>query len=112
MLKNFLFGAMLCIAALFVFVTCNKKDKDEVDEITLYGTVLDADQGTPVHNAQIEVWKDYLSEEQQREDMNNGGTPGVVGSTVTGSDGSYEFTISNINRKLSYLIVAKKESVY
>lgn len=108
MTKKIIFGAMLCIAAISVFVACDKKDKEELEEITLFGTVLDADQGTPAQNAQIELWKEYLSEAQQREDMDNGGTAGIVGSTVTGSDGSYEFTISNINRKFTYVLIAKK----
>lgn len=109
MKKNFLVIAMLCMAVLFVFTACDKKDKEELEEVTIYGTVLFAEDGTPAQNAQIEVWKSYLSEEQQREDMSSGGTSGITGSTVTGFDGSYEFTIRNVNTKFSYVIIAKKE---
>ena len=109
MSKKFLFIAMLGIAGLSVFVACDKKDKDVVDEITIYGTVVDADSGDPIQNAQISLYKDYFSEEQQKEDMDNGGAPGAIGSAVTGSDGSYEFTISDINRKYEYVVEAKKK---
>ena len=109
MTKKIIFGAMLCIAAISVFIACDKKDKEEVvDKVTIYGTVVDANDGSPIPNVQIAVYKDYLSEEQQKEDMNNGGTPGALGSTVTGSDGSFEFAISNLDRKYSYFVFATK----
>ena len=109
MTKKIIFGAMLCIAAISVFIACDKKDKEELEEITLFGTVIDGSTGDPVQNVQIEVYRAYMSAEQQIEDMNNGGSMGAVGSTVTGSDGSYEFTVSNINRKYSYAIIANKK---
>ncbi len=109
MKKSFILVAMLGVAVLSVFTACDKKDKEVLEEVTIYGTVLFAQDGTPAQNAQIEVWKTYLSEEQQREDMNNGGTSGITGSTVTGFDGSYEFTIRNVNTKFTYFIIAKKE---
>ena len=109
MTKKIIFGAMLCIAAVSAFVACDKKDKEELEEITLFGTVIDGSTGDPLQNVQIEVYRAYMSAEQQIEDMNNGGSMGAVGSTVTGSDGSYEFAVSNINRKYSYAIIANKK---
>lgn len=108
-MKKFLFIAMLGIASLFVFLSCDKKDKEEVvDEVTLFGTVVDAANGSPVENVQIAVYKEYFTQEQQEEDMKNGGAPGALGSTVTGSDGSFEFTISNLDRQYSYIVLANK----
>ena len=109
MTKKIIFGAMLCIAAVSAFVACDKKDKEELEEITLFGTVIDGSTGDPLQNVQIEVDRAYMSAEQQIEDMNNGGSMGAVGSTVTGSDGSYEFAVSNINRKYSYALIANKK---
>lgn len=111
MKKSFILVAMLGMAVLSVFTACDKKDKEVLEEVTIYGTVLFAQDGTPAQNAQIEVWKTYLSEEQQREDMNNGGTSGIIGSTVTGFDGSYEFTIRNVNTKFTYYIIPKKNNI-
>ncbi len=105
MKKKFIFIAMLCIAAISAFVACDKKDKESVEEMTIFGTVLDAVDGTPVQNAQIELFKDYDSPEQQLADD---GTYGTVGSAVTGSDGSYEFTVYNINKKIPYVLTAYK----
>ncbi len=106
MKKKFLFIAMLFIAIVSAFVACKKNDKEEIAELTIYGTVLDAIYGTPVQNVQIELFKDYESEEQQLADD---GTFGTVGSAVTGSDGSYEFTVYNINKKIPYVLMAYKD---
>ena len=105
MRKQHLFIAMLFITAAITLVGCNKKE--EVDQVTVYGTVVDAESGLPVQNVQITVDKEYMSEEQQREDMGNG-TAGTVGSTITGSDGTYEFPINNIDRKYTYIIYTLK----
>lgn len=101
--KKFLFIAMLSIAVFSVFVSCDKKDKEEVvDDVTIYGTVVDATNGNPIENAQIAVYKDI------EEEPENTGDLGALGSSVTGSDGSFEFTISNLDRKCSYLVLASK----
>ena len=105
MTKKIIFGAMLCIAAISAFVACDKKDKEEVDEITLFGTVVDDETGLPVQNAQIELYKAYASHEAEVADHNGSG---ILASTVTGSDGSYEFSFNRSDPEQSYWVIADK----
>jgi len=100
-MKKFLLS-LACIACILgIFTSCDKKDKDVIDEITVYGTVVDADNGNPIQNAEIIVHMDYFGD-------NNEERSGFIGSSVTGSDGSYECTISNINQKNYYYVEAHK----
>lgn len=103
-----LFFVMLFVASALTLIGCNKKDEvTSSEEITIYGTVVDAATGAPIPNVQISMEKLYSSPEQQIEDMNNGGSAGTVGSSITGSDGSYEFLVSGIDRKFTYLVSTK-----
>jgi len=76
-MKRILFFACIACAAI-IFASCDKKDEvsdDAVNEITIYGNVIDRTTGLPLYNVLIQ-------------EKNN-----VGGSTVTGNDGNYEFTL-------------------
>jgi len=76
-MKRILLFACLCGMVIY-FASCNKKDEpteEETDEITIYGNVIDRTTGLPLYNVLIQ-------------EKNN-----VGGSTVTGNDGNYEFTL-------------------
>lgn len=94
-MKRFLFFA--CIACIFMIslTSCEKKDatnEDSVDEITIYGNVIDRTTGQPLYNVLIQ-------------EKNN-----VGGSTVTGNDGNYEFTIPlHAGSAGNYYLIASKD---
>ena len=111
MIKRILYFAIFGFSFMFLMASCNKKDKDVIDEITVYGSVVESITGLPVQNAKISIYKDYVSPEQQKDDMEKGGIAGLVGSTVTGSDGYYEFTLNNLDRQFLYVIEAEKSNV-
>lgn len=76
-MKQSLFFACLC-SMLINLTSCEKKDAangDSVDEITIYGNVIDRTTGLPLYNVLIQ-------------EKNN-----VGGSSVTGNDGNYEFKL-------------------
>lgn len=109
MKKSFILVAMLGMAVLSVFTAC-KKDKNGADsnvleEVTLFGTVIDATTGDPLYNAQVYLEKyPDLSKDGSTDDNDYG----VVGSSVTGTDGSYEFTIYNVAKNGHYEAYAEK----
>ena len=58
MKKSFLLLAMLCMALVVTFCSCKKKKSGKtLDEVTLYGTAVDASTGDPLYNVQIELEK-------------------------------------------------------
>ncbi len=109
MKKSFFMIAMLCIATLCVFTACkkdkNNPDSDILEEVVLYGTVIDASTGDPIYNAEVAIEKiPDLSKDGNTDDSDFG----VIGSSVTGNDGSYEFTINNVAKNGHYAIYAEK----
>lgn len=93
-MKRFLFFACIACVAI-IFASCDKKDEvsdDAVNEITIYGNVIDRTTGLPLYNVLIQ-------------EKNN-----VGGSTVTGNDGNYEFTLPlNGSSDGKYYLIASKD---
>ncbi len=89
-MKKILFIA--CIGCILAgFVSC-KEQNGAADEITIYGNVIDKATGYPLYNV--------LIQEKNK----------VGGSTVTGNDGNYEFTLPlNGSSKGRYYLVASKD---
>lgn len=87
----FYFAALLAVVCLFS--NCKKNEDVEMDNtITVYGNVIDRTTGLPLYNVLIQ-------EKNQ-----------VGGSTVTGNDGNYEFTLPlNGSSSGNYYIVASKD---
>lgn len=82
-MKKSIFPLFLYVSCLF-FYGCYFGDlsMNKSNEITIYGNIIDRATGSPLYNAMIELCsKDYLEEER------------VLGSTVSGNDGNYEFTV-------------------
>ena len=77
-MKRFLFFASIACAILS-FTSCEKSYKSGV--VTFYGNVVDADTGTPLSVAQVEI---------------SGGPYDNITSVtaVTGSDGTYEADVT------------------
>lgn len=76
------------------FTSCESKNEatDEIDEITIYGNVIDRTTGHPLYNV--------LIQEKNK----------VGGSTVTGNDGNYEFTLPlKGSSDGKYYLVASKD---
>lgn len=95
MKKYTLFIAYICGIMLGIVSCSNQNVPSETkDEVTVYGSVIDASTGDPLYNAQI-----YLTEWEV----------GIVGSTVTGQDGTYEFSINKPNRGVAFLVEAEKD---
>lgn len=92
-MKRFLFFA--CLGCMLIgMASCKKSDKTEdvVNEITIYGNVIDRTTGQPLFNVIIK--------EKNK----------VGGSTVTGNDGNYEFTLPlNGSSSGKYYLVASKD---
>lgn len=93
------FACLVCMT--IVSVGCEKLESlsDTISEVTVYGSVIDATTGTPIYNAQIEL--DIAVEEIEE--------LGIVSSTVTGQDGSYEFLINDVSKKKTYVVLASKQ---
>ena len=93
MKKNIFFTCLCCM--LIGLASCEKKDatnEDSVHEITIYGNVIDRTTGQPLYNVLIQ-------------EKNN-----VGGSTVTGNDGNYEFTIPlHAGSAGNYYLIASKD---
>ncbi len=91
-MKRFLFFACLC-GMLIGMASCKKSDSDSAsDEITIYGNVIDRTTGQPLFNV--------LIKEKNK----------VGGSTVTGNDGNYEFTLPlNGSSSGMYYLIASKD---
>ena len=93
-MKRILFFACIACVAI-IFASCDKKDEvsdDAVNEITIYGNVIDRTTGLPLYNVLIQ-------------EKNN-----VGGSTVTGNDGNYEFTLPlNGSSDGKYYLIASKD---
>ena len=86
-MKRFLYYTCLCCGILLGFVSFNNQNvpSDTKDEVTVYGSVIDAENGDPLYNAQI-----YLTEWEM----------GIVGSTVTGQDGNTSSLLASRIEKL------------
>lgn len=107
MKKSFLLIAMLCMALVVTFCSCKKKKSGKtLDEVTLYGTAVDASTGDPLYNVQIELEKYPEIDKNGEEDIYS--EFGVIGSSTTGMDGSYEFTIYNVAQSGHYGAYAEK----
>lgn len=79
------------IIIAIIFASCSDKNGAN-NEITIYGNVIDRTTGHPLYNV--------LIQEKNK----------VGGSTVTGNDGNYEFTLPlNGSSNGTYYIVASKE---
>lgn len=88
-MKRILFFLCLC-GILASLVSCNENGAS--DEITIYGNVIDRATGQPLYNVLIQ-------------EKNN-----VGGSTVTGNDGNYEFTLPlEGSSNGTYYLVASKD---
>lgn len=81
------------LAVVCLFSNCKKNEDVEMDNtITVYGNVIDRTTGLPLYNV--------LIQEKNK----------VGGSTVTGNDGNYEFTLPlNGSSSGKYYIVASKD---
>ena len=91
MKKNVLF----MILAASVLYSCNINEvsnQNSDNEISIYGNVIDRASGSPLYNVMIELFKH--NEENDSDDK-------VLGSTVTGNDGNYEFTVA-LDRTAQY----------
>ena len=91
-MKRILFFACL-IGISASFVSCNEKEQNgAADEIIIYGNVIDRATGQPLYNV--------LIQEKNK----------VGGSTVTGNDGNYEFSLPlNGSSNGTYYLVASKD---
>ena len=93
MKKCLLYLACLCGIVMGI-VACNNKQEEPqnvVNEVTIYGNVIDRATGQPLYNV--------LIQEKNK----------VGGSTVTGNDGNYEFTLPlNGSSNGKYYLVASK----
>ena len=93
-MHNHLFNILYICCSLFLFSSCEKNDgvsNGAVDEITIYGNVIDRATGQPLYNV--------LIREKNK----------VGGSSVTGNDGNYEFTLPlNGSSNGKYYLVASK----
>ena len=107
MKKSFILIAMLCIALGVVCTSCKKKDSSKkLDEVTLYGTAIDGTTGEPLYNVQIYLEK-YPEFDKSGESYTDSDF-GVVGTSVTGMDGTYEFTIYDVVQNGHYGAYAEK----
>ena len=91
MKKNVLF----MILAASVLYSCNINEvsnQNSANEISIYGNVIGRASGSPLYNVMIELFKH--NEENDSDDK-------VLGSTVTGNDGNYEFTVA-LDRTAQY----------
>lgn len=97
---NSLKFACLCIVIISLLSGCNKKEDvvPSPQEIIIYGTVIDRETGDPLHNVQVSFGYEEL----------DGDYEGYVGSTVTGSNGNYEFVLSGIKSNAVYYVEAIK----
>ncbi|MCQ2077533.1 MAG: hypothetical protein MJZ20_11020 [Bacteroidaceae bacterium] len=84
---------VVLLAVVCLFSNCKKNEDVEMDNtITVYGNVIDRTTGLPLYNV--------LIQEKNK----------VGGSTVTGNDGNYEFTLPlNGSSSGNYYIVASKD---
>lgn len=93
-MKQQLFFIVSLVSLLLGFLSCNKDSNNSIevkDEITIYGNVIDRNTGQPLYNV--------LIEEKNK----------VGGSTVTGNDGNYVFTLPlNGSSDGKYYLVASK----
>lgn len=93
-MHNHLFNILYICCALFLFCSCEKNEgmtNGTMDEITIYGNVIDRATGQPLYNV--------LIREKNK----------VGGSSVTGNDGNYEFTLPlNGSSNGKYYLVASK----
>ena len=74
------------VISVFLFSSCGVEDKPQTDDdkVELFGSVVDADSGSPIQTANIRVYCGIAP-------VCKGG---VIGSSVTGSDGYFKLTFS------------------
>lgn len=92
-MKKLLYLACLCCVLVYLS-SCKKKDEvsNEGGKITIYGNVIDRATGLPLYNV--------LIQEKNK----------VGGSTVTGNDGNYEFTLPiNGSSNGKFFLIASKD---
>lgn len=94
-MKRILFLACLC-GSLIGLASCKKEDKaeDVVNQITIYGNVIDRTTGKPLYNVLIK-------------EKNN-----VGGSTVTGNDGNYEYILPLNGKSNGIFTFVASKSLY
>lgn len=102
MKKQTLFLVALFIIAAIALIGCNKKEEVSSDKVVVYGFVSDSKSGESLSNVKITC--DY--EDNKTEEIK------TVATTVTGSDGTYEFTITNIDKKQIYVVSGDKDGYY
>ena len=94
MKKKIFYLVCLCSITMGI-VSCNHQQEEPqnvVNEVTIYGNVIDRATGQPLYNV--------LIQEKNK----------VGGSTVTGNDGNYEFTLPlNGSSNGKYYLVASKD---
>ncbi len=88
-MKKIIFFA--CLGCMLIGMASCKKSDSANDEITIYGNVIDRTTGLPLYNV--------LIKEKNK----------VGGSTVTGNDGNYEFTLplNGSSNGVYYLLASK-----
>ena len=74
------------VISVFLFSSCGVEDKPltDDDKVELFGSVVDADSGSPIQTANIRVYCGIAPDCKG----------GVIGSSVTGSDGYFKLTFS------------------
>ena len=97
----YIFFAIFLGIGSSLLVSCQK---EEIGLGSIYGMVTNSSTGAPVPNVRIELEKrsreDYKSIEDLEYDRDEGYYWGVIRSTVSHSDGSFEFT--DLNSHISY----------
>ena len=94
MKTKLLFSSLIILISVSSLTVCrdNNPSNDPSNDITIYGNVIDRTTGLPLYNVLIQ-------------EKNKFG-----GSTVTGNDGNYEFTLPlNGSSSGNYYIVASKD---
>lgn len=69
------------LSIAFICISCSKDSENPTEETgAVYGIVIDADSGLPISNVTVELYELYSI-----------GYKKMVGSSITGNDGSFTF---------------------
>lgn len=110
MKKQTLFLAVLFITAAITLIGCNKKEETTPsDKLVVYGIISDGTNGTPLGDVKIACYDGNPADlDPESPNYNSNDIVKMVTSAVTGSDGTYEFTINRPDVRIKYVVMTEK----